>query len=141
MASYEHTPLNSVRNAQLLKLNPSEKSIIECELVQVYLDFAPQYGALSYTRGGTPDSHIICNGKQLLVMKNCAAGIQPWWPLLQGLVGEERIFMDRCHLHQPKNNNLERIMGEIYEKLAGLGMAGSRNSEDEALLQVRGWNV
>jgi hypothetical protein len=32
-------------------------------------------------------------------------------------------------------------MGEIYEKLAGLGMVGIRDSEDEAILQVRGWNV
>jgi hypothetical protein len=124
MASYIYTPLKYVRNIRLLKLKLSKKLSIECEVVQVSLDEPGQYDALSYTWGGAPDRHILCDGRQLLVTKNCEDALRtfrhPERQSSDSVSRSEYLWIDAICIDQdencPEKNDQVRMMGEIYAK-------------------------
>jgi hypothetical protein len=73
---YKHSALTDRRYIRVLRVLPSEdiKADLRGELVEEKLqeDDPPSYAAISYTWDNQhPSKEIICDGKTLLVTKNC----------------------------------------------------------------------
>ncbi|KAH8586894.1 heterokaryon incompatibility protein-domain-containing protein [Bisporella sp. PMI_857] len=118
-----YSPLPSERHIRLLKLQrPTRQTrrdnIISCELVPVSLDqpkLLRGYRAISYTWDGQPcDRVVICNGKKLLVTKNCEDILRHAFRLARLFIWIDAICIDQ-------SNSTEKatqvpLMSEIYRQ-------------------------
>ncbi|KAF3766667.1 hypothetical protein M406DRAFT_53104, partial [Cryphonectria parasitica EP155] len=97
--------------------NSDPKSAIYCELIERPLGAEePTYEALSYCWGGQSlTQEIFCEGRRLMVTKNCESALRYFRPAVNGHV--RRLWIDAICINQgdisEKSNQLQ-LMGEIY---------------------------
>jgi hypothetical protein len=78
-SSYIHTPfkVGDNRSIRLLSLQPGNfQDPVQVTLEQVSLDDCPDYEALSYVWGSTPNCSVLCDGAHLLITINCADALR-----------------------------------------------------------------
>jgi Heterokaryon incompatibility protein (HET) len=121
--SYIYSPI-AARSFRILKIfsGSSYQSILRCELIEASLDNRPGYEAISYTWGGqTPSQIIICEGRQLLVTRNCETALRHFRP---GTKGEHRLlWIDSVCINQSTDSESMKerqaqlcLMGRIYSE-------------------------
>ncbi|KAF7514131.1 hypothetical protein GJ744_004456 [Endocarpon pusillum] len=120
--SYVYRPLSAAHSLRILKIfgDSSPLSTLRCELFEVSLANNPGYEAISYTWGGqTPSQIILCEGKQLLVTKNCETALRKFRPAASN---EYRfLWIDSICINQSTDWEVRKerrvqvgMMGQIY---------------------------
>lgn len=126
---YSYPPLSSPRHTRLVMLHSSrtDNYPIDCELVEVNIDYGPIYEALSYTwNNEVPSEPLEINQadgsgpSSLLITTNCARALR----LLRKRIGKRPtakigLWVDAICINQSCNeekNAQVSIMAEIYRK-------------------------
>jgi hypothetical protein len=115
-SAYSYSPLKHQDSIRLIKLKPSRKGDLVCDLIELRLDNSPPYEALSYTWGGQlRDQFITCEGKSLAVTANCKAALRCLCPSFKSrLLWIDAICIDQSSIEE--RNNQVRMMFLIYAK-------------------------
>src|SRR5271155_4972771 len=127
--SYVYCQIAAASSLRILKIfgDSSYQSILRCELLEISLDDHPGYEAISYTWGGqTPSQIILCEGKQLLVTKNCEAALRHFRPAAKS---EYRLlWIDSVCINQSTDSET------MKERQIQVGMMGRIYSEADQVL-------
>lgn len=114
-----HRKMANLRSFRLLGVfgNPSYHSEVHCELLETSLDDHPSYEAVSYTWGGqTPSQPVNCEGKQMLVTRNCVDALRRFRPMIEG---ERRLlWIDSICIHQLTD---DEAMAERHIQVGEMG--------------------
>ncbi|KAF2272702.1 HET-domain-containing protein [Westerdykella ornata] len=124
MATYSYKLLTAPDSFRLLKLYGEDEptETLRCELLEFTIKDPPSYEAISYTWDGqTPSQPISCDGKQLLVTKNCESALRHLKP---ASASEHRLlWIDSLCIDQSSNptsiaerQRQVRMMGSIYSQ-------------------------
>ena len=122
---YKYKRLSAARAIRLISLKPQtdgKAAPIACSMVEVLLDSAPSFIALSYawdSEDGT--QQIVCNDARLTVTKNCAAALRRIRedPTCKG----KQVWVDAICINQAATREKHRqlgIMGDIYRMAASV---------------------
>lgn len=117
---YEHTPLRFRYPVRLLRLKRARSGIVTCDLVEYPLQHCPPFEALSYSWDAeTPDHPILCNGRKLLVTRNCHDALRRLRStFFDRLLWVDSICIDQRQLPSSvQERNLQvGLMGQIYQR-------------------------
>ncbi len=137
---YQHEPLKSDRSIRLFRLYPSLRgSELSGELIEVSLDKAPTYEALSYVWGSPePARYIRCHDKSISVTSNCEAALLH----LQRQFWGRLIWVDSICIDQSSNADKSqqvKMMAEIYGKAtqAVVWLGEGDETTDRAVKRLR----
>lgn len=141
---HSHRPLTNTKHIRLLKLLQEPlladaNNYIECILTEVSLENLPDYFAVSYAwESQSTTRSVFCEGKSLFLTANCAAALSHFHS--QGI--NTFLWVDSICIDQtsnPERNQQVAIMGEIYEKAAGVIIwLGEGNHNSDSAMQVLG---
>jgi hypothetical protein len=115
---YEYSPIQDDNSIRLLRVQKSDNthSPLNCELFEAYPDGNIPYEAISYAWGGqTPDRYIVCEGRKLLVTKNCEDTLRQF----RLEVADRILWIDGVCINQSSEAVLERnkqvaLMRKVY---------------------------
>lgn len=114
---YKHEPLQNSQSIRVLKLYPGRaEAPLRGSLLEVYLDHAPKYEAISYTWGSLiSKDEIECDSKVIRITQNCSETLRR----LRHLISIRLLWIDSICIaqnsYQERNHQVE-MMGEIYSK-------------------------
>lgn len=138
--NYNFSPIQGRRSIRILRLygNSEHHSTLHCDLIEVSLDNAIDYEAISYEwREQIPSRSLKCEGKQLLVTENCEAALKRFRP--HGTCETRLLWIDGICIDQASTATREcshqvGMMGEIYSKaqkvLVWLGEEAAEEERD-----------
>ena len=121
---YRYAPLHRFRSIRLLQLRPatSHSDLIELKVLQVNLDDAPKYFALSYVWGDPSHSTtILCNGMAKSITQDLFAALIAIRSR-EYVDGDHFLWIDAICIDQsnPHERSAQvQLMGEIFKR-AGL---------------------
>lgn len=136
---YKHRSLQNTRATRLLILKPAVISTkpLRCELLEISLDTAPAYEAVSYAwESQRPSSSILCNGHHLAITANCEAALRRFRKArVARILWVDSVCIDQAAIQE--RNHQVRIMDEIYAKASSvLIWLGPGNRHTDAVFDV-----
>ncbi|KAH8666915.1 heterokaryon incompatibility protein-domain-containing protein [Xylariales sp. PMI_506] len=147
---YNYSPISNPTTATRgLRLHSRRKNAtadyLSCSLLEVSLQHVVQYEAISYAWGGqTPDRYIVCDGRKMLVTKNCEDALRRF----QYEDEDRLLWIDGICIDQSPNTVHERsiqvgLMGRIYSEahkvLVWLGSDASSVFENGNVATAISW--
>jgi hypothetical protein len=131
---YSPLPAISSGNIRLVYINPGESTAdLVCTLIQVNLDEAPPYEALSYCWGDPAiTEQIFLDNRRISVTKNCHSALSRLrLPARERLMWIDAICIDQTNIQE--RNDQVAMMGQIYNKATRVVIDVGEASEDSAL--------
>lgn len=75
--TYSYRPLPGPKSIRLIELKPSHKDDLNCSLIEIPLEEAPPYEAVSYSWGDqSKNQYIKCEGHTMAVTANCKSALK-----------------------------------------------------------------
>jgi hypothetical protein len=112
---YHYQPLQGRRSIRLLELLPDKGGApLRCNMLEVSLDDAPEYEALSYV-WGVPEfvKSIFCGTDVIHITKNCSSALHH----LRHGMSSRFLWIDACCIDQKsgrERNHQVGMMGDVY---------------------------
>jgi len=114
---YQYRPLAGARYIRLLRLRSYSRrsSLRNYELIEVLLDKAPPYSALSYrwdSEGGF--GYILVEQKLVKVTLNCKLALKTLSGWCEELIWIDQVCIDQCSI--PERNSQVAMMADVYKQ-------------------------